>query len=433
MPRVRRTDDWLQVRVERGAERLERGVRWLVERYRNEGAQALLNRARSAAAQLLSPPTAPAAPRPVTPQRPVASRDGQQDWPEDVLAWMCGGVALRDLNLVDSLLAQLESMEANEGDPDALTRLYQLDHLATRLRRNAENLRVLAGHDAGVAADKASSLIDLLRAAMSSIEQYTRIEIGWVAALGVVELAADDVSRLLAELLDNATAHSPPSSTVAVSAHVTEQGCVLVRIEDAGIGLPPDRLYALNDRLSAAPMLDSESIDHMGLAVVRRLAANHGIHVRLGRRKPHGTTASVLLPPDVVCEAPAAHWSGPAATTTERPPPGTDAGHHSVSSHYIPPPRGRSSDSTEPAVPAVAPTTTRNGLPRRVPHSLRDTTFPAQPPSPSRADGEESRAGREQLIADLGAFSAGEQAAHELHREQQRPANQDHEDRTSDD
>jgi hypothetical protein len=149
----------------------------------------------------------------------------------EVLAGLCGGVSLRD-----SLLAQLEAMEADEGDPDALARLYELDHVAARLRRNAENLRVLAGHDAGSAADAASPLVDVIRAAMSSIEQYPRIEIGSVTPQAVVGFAVDDLSRLLAELLDNATSHSPPMSKVAVTAHLTEPGGVLLHIEDAGIG-----------------------------------------------------------------------------------------------------------------------------------------------------------------------------------------------------
>jgi len=213
---VRRTDDHFRVRVERGA-------RWLLEQYRSQGAQALVNRARLVTAQMLIPPPVTLSePRSVTPRAPVAPRDPEEQ-PQDVLTGMCADLALRDLNLVDSLLALLENLEANEVDPDALARLYQLDHLATRLRRNAENLRVLAGKEAGGAATRTSSLVDVLRAAMSSIEQYTRIEIGWVAVLGVVDFAGDDVSRLLAELLDNATAYSPPTSPVTVSAHLTER------------------------------------------------------------------------------------------------------------------------------------------------------------------------------------------------------------------
>jgi signal transduction histidine kinase len=321
-----------------------------------------------------------------------------------VLAGLCGGVALRDLNLVDSLLAQLEDMEANEGDPDALARLYQLDHLAARLRRNAENLRVLAGHDAGSAARVASPLVDVIRAAMSSIKQYPRIDIGRVPALAVVDFAADDLSRLLAELLDNAASHSPPTSKVTVGAHVTEQSDVLLRIEDTGIGLPADRLEMLNARLGGAPRLDSGSIEHMGLAVVRRLAGKHGIRVRLERRALRGT-AAVLLPAKLVCEAPATSWFAD-TPTMKIPKPRPEPAPVGVQAH----PRSSPSTSAEWDQRAkAAPTarTTRHGLPRRVPQSMREfAVFASTVPSLDDPD-----SGREQMMTDLGDFSDGEQAA----------------------
>jgi signal transduction histidine kinase len=397
---VRKTDDHLRVQV-------ERGVRWVVEQYRSQGARALVNRARSAAAQLLTPPGT--APRSVPPREPAA-RVSREDELHGVLAGMCAGVALRDLNLVDSVLAQLEDMEANEGDPDALARLYQLDHLAARLRRNAENLRVLSGHDAGRAARAASPLVVVIRAAMSSIEQYPRIEIGHVAALAVVDFAADDLGRLLAELLDNATSHSPPTSKVTVSAHLTEQGSMLLRIEDAGIGLPADRLQVLNARLSAAPKLDSGSIEHMGLAVVRRLADKHGIRVRLDKRATHGTTAAVLLPAALVCEAPATPWFADTPTMKiHRPAPTPVRGQAS------PPPSPRlSSEWTEQGKAPPTPRT-RNGLPRRVPQSLREfAVFAPTAASPQDDPDSDPSEGQEQLITDLGDFSDGEQAAREV-------------------
>ena len=172
--------------------RVERGVRWILERYRSPATRALVNKARSAAARLLAPPDVPsqsATGKPSIPPSPSKSDEG--------LGRVSAAVARRDLNLVDSLLARLEDMEANESDPDALAQLYQLDHLAARLRRNAENLRILAGHDAG-SRPGAPSIIDVIRAAMSSIEHYRRIEIDRVAALAVVSSVADDLSRLLA-------------------------------------------------------------------------------------------------------------------------------------------------------------------------------------------------------------------------------------------
>jgi hypothetical protein len=258
-----------------------------------------------------------------------------------------------------------------------------------------------------------------------------------------VGFAADDIGRLLAELLDNATTQSPPTTIVSVSAHLTERGSVLLRMEDAGIGLPQERLTELNDWLASAPVLDNSAIEHMGLAVVRRLAEKHGVEVWLGRRAPHGTTASVLLPAELVREA-------AAVTFTRRSVSHNDTG---VADGPDPAANGRSlpgapdvprpDATTEPglsrrrtrttiAMPDVAladtAATTVSGLPRRVPQSLRgeepagDTTEDgldcgrhhlsragAQDPEREQDDA----AGREQFLNDIGAFAEGEQAARE--------------------
>jgi hypothetical protein len=255
----------------------------------------------------------------------------------------------------------------------------------------------------------------VIRAAMSSIEQYPRIEIGSVVPQAVVDFAVDDLSRLLAELLDNATSHSPPLSKVAVTAHLTEQGGVLLHIEDAGIGLPTARLEALNARLSAAPRLDSGSIEHMGLAVVRRLASKHGIRVRLEKRVVHGTTAAVLLPASLVCEAPAAPWFAGAPTTAPTAAPANDiprprSAPAPVRDQASPPASPRASSGIEQEK-TPTPGTTRNGLPRRVPQSMREfagfaSTGSGSPDNPVSDPGE----GREQLMTDLGDFSEGERA-----------------------
>ncbi|MDR7303432.1 sensor histidine kinase [Haloactinomyces albus] len=430
---------------------LERSRRSLLDsatRQRWEGStRQLLQRSRETVTQLVG--------------SPAVRETGSQE----VLAGVCSSVALRDLNLVDSLLEQLERMEADEEDPDTLARLYTLDHLATRLRRNGENLRVLAGRDADGGPGETAALIDVIRAGMSSIEHYTRVEPSKVATLGVVGLAADDVSRLLAELLDNATTHSPPNSTVSVSAHLTEQGSVMVRVEDSGIGLPAARLSALNERLASAPVLDRNAVQHMGLAVVRRLSARHGIRVWLARRAPHGTTASVLLPPALIREtAVAGHRRG---KPTEEDTPGADSklrqpglavalrqgrtqratdiqgpidAQGSADAPETAAPEDRPSPGTSSTDPDGFPTqpsqaeqpgqagrseqseqserrslTTANGLPRRVPQSLKDSSVTWPPPTPetSASAEQEQRAGHEQLLADLGAFAEGEQAAHE--------------------
>jgi anti-sigma regulatory factor (Ser/Thr protein kinase) len=394
---------------------LERSRKSLLDgptRQRLEGStRQLFERSRETFAQLVGAPAPP--PLPASSQ--------------EVLAGVCSSIALRDLNLVDSLLEQLEKMESNEDDPDSLAQLYRLDHLATRLRRNGENLRVLAGRDAGGTADETTALVDVLRAGMSSIEHYTRVELGTVASVGLLGLAADDVSRVLSELLDNATRHSPPTSRVTVNAHRTEQGGVMVRIEDAGIGLPAARLQALNERLASAPHLDRNTVRHMGLAVVRRLASRHGIRVWLARRAPHGTIASVLLPVTLVMET-----ASPAPFRGADQPRGVQP--QAPGETSVPSKRGDlSSERTEtPKAPetVVSPDpqparrpqeqdsdspTTASGLPRRVPHSLRDPsgTRHARDTQPVQRTWKDQHESHAKLLADLGAFAEGEQAAHE--------------------
>lgn len=392
--------------------------------------RVLLDRSRVAAAQFLTaPPKHPGyapAPGPAIAQLtpPVAASPLSSD--DAVLAEICASVALRDLNLLDQLLARLEELEAGEEDHHRLAELYQLDHLATRLRRNAENLRVLAGQETADDAARATSVLDVMRAAMSSIDHYARITIGRVVNLGVVGFAAEDLGRVLAELFDNAANQSSPSSPVNVSAHLTEQGSVLVRIEDEGIGIPADRIDGLNARLAAGGDLDDAAARHMGLAVVSRLAARHDVTVRLDRRSPHGTVATVLLPTGIVTELAENAWSGTRTVTVEpvKAPAGEPA-----SVGGLPRRRPGTFPKEEPVravprKPSPRPRpleqtggTTANGLPRRVPGSIRGAA-PEPPPPPPAA--EPAANGHEQLLADLGAFADGERAAlAENHRAQQ--------------
>jgi len=407
--------------------------------------RVLIGRSREAAAQIINtsrqnlaapvpraiePPPAPA------PQPPAAPAES-----EEALGGICANIALRDLNLVDTLLAQLEEMESNEENQDRLGQLYRLDHLATRLRRNAENLRVLAGRDANEGPSKTTSLVDVIRAAMSSIDHYARVTIGRVAPLGVVGFAADDLGRLLAELLDNAANQSPPNTSVRVSAHLTEQGSVLLRIEDEGIGMPPEKVAALNERLVADPVLNDDSVRHMGIAVVRRLSARHDMRTHLERRTPHGTTATVLLPATLVSELPEASWSGaqtvvfPQAVPAAVPAPAGAASR--TADHPRPPaasglpkraPAGRPDASAPiaPRRPSPFPASfsgpprdttqpvggvTPGGLPRRVSRSIKNLTDRPAEPEPRPASESDQRSGHDRLLADLDAFSDGEQAA----------------------
>ncbi|MQA10318.1 MAG: ATP-binding protein [Pseudonocardiaceae bacterium] len=391
--------------------------------------RVLLDRSREAAAQFLASRqiAAPPSPPALEPSRDHQDRIASQE----ALVGICSSVAFRDLNLVDSLLAQLEEMEAKEDDQDRLAELYRLDHLATRLRRNAENLRVLAGRDASDTPSESASFVDVVRAAMSSIDHYARITIGRVVALGVVGFAADDLGRLLAELLDNAANQSSPNAPVRVSAHLTEQGSVLVRIEDEGIGLPPERLRELNDRLADAPVLDDDAVRHMGIAVVRRLAGRHEMRVWLDRRVPHGTTASVLIPAALVCDLPEVTWSGTETVSFPHASAGKvegvleqedidDFSAISDDGSFVAAlsDGGGTAMSTKtpaPRRPSPTPVTegvTAGGLPRRVSRSLKNPSGePDAPPEPAHDPETDQQADHEKLIADLGAFSDGQQEA----------------------
>ncbi len=351
----------------------------------------------------------------------------------DPLQAVAGQYALRILSLAEQLRGHLDRMEADEQDPDRLRDLYALDHGITRVRRHAANLRVMAGHPEGEElSGMAASLLDIIRVAESAIEHYQRITIGTVAQLAVVEYAADDLSRLLAELLDNATQYSPPGTTALVSAHLTNEGSVLFRIEDSGIGLAPERLEAFNALLAEGTPRDATTAPtQLGLLVVSRLARTHGIRVWLTRRAHQGTTANVLVPDSLLCEIPQAPvaraelTAGPSSsgqpkltgteadTTAEMPIVAIDG----PPSHPVPRPREIGGDRgvRPPAQrqPHLAPVEGGGGgrLPRRVPTSLRgNPTAPAKALAASTSSRQAS-GGRPGWHEELAAFVTGDQAA----------------------
>ncbi|MEV1295136.1 nitrate- and nitrite sensing domain-containing protein [Pseudonocardia sp. NPDC049635] len=207
-------------------------------------------------------------------------------------------------SLVGRQLSLIESMEGDETDPEQLTRLFRLDHLATRMRRNCDSLLVLAGHREVNRNSGPVSLGDVLLAAVSAVEQYERISLTHTDDLTVAGGAAADVLHLLAELLENATSMSPPDSPVELEARRGNDGSVTVTVADAGVGMAPDDLRRVNAGLAAAgsAAVDAPARDsrRMGLFVVGRLAQYHRITVRLGTRQPSGTVAYVVLPAEII-------------------------------------------------------------------------------------------------------------------------------------
>ncbi|RKR90116.1 signal transduction histidine kinase [Micromonospora pisi] len=227
-------------------------------------------------------------------------------------------LARRSQALVDRMIGELDMIERGEEDPKRLAQLFELDHLATRMRRNDENLLVLAGADSTAPRRDDALLVDALRAAQSEVEAYNRIEFGTVDTdISVAAHAVNDVVRLVAELLDNATRFSSPNTVVVADARRIRD-YVLIQVEDRGLGLSEEQLDALNRRLAAPPTVDVAAFRLMGLAVVSRLASRYGIRVELRRNVEGGTVAQVTLPSDTVV-LPQLRGREPLATRPRQP------------------------------------------------------------------------------------------------------------------
>ncbi|URN15016.1 nitrate- and nitrite sensing domain-containing protein [Streptomyces sudanensis] len=213
-------------------------------------------------------------------------------------------LSLRTLGLVERQLTVIEKLEEREQDPEQLSTLFKLDHMATVMRRHSENLLILAGHEHAHAHQGPVPLVDVLRAAVSEIERYERVAIQSLPQRAYVAgFAADDISHLLAELLENATSFSPPEARVRLSGWSSDGGGVTLSVRDEGIGIPPARLADLNARL-ADPELAAEG-EGLGLRVAALLAARHGVRVELRAEQDGGVTALVVLPQGLLPDAPA--------------------------------------------------------------------------------------------------------------------------------
>ncbi|MDD7931994.1 nitrate- and nitrite sensing domain-containing protein [Actinomycetospora straminea] len=206
----------------------------------------------------------------------------------------------RSQALVERQLRLIEQLENSEEDPEALSNLFQLDHLATRMRRNSENLLVLSGTDLSRRGSRPVPLVDVLRAAASEVEQYQRIDLAQLPQAQLLGRTASDVVHLVAELLENATTFSAPDTRVRVQATQNSDGSVLVEILDSGVGMSEEDLHEANVRLDSPPTVDVSASRRMGLFVVGRLATRHGITVELRNREDGGVAATALVPASAV-------------------------------------------------------------------------------------------------------------------------------------
>ncbi|RAY15858.1 histidine kinase [Actinomadura craniellae] len=208
-------------------------------------------------------------------------------------------LARRSQTLVHRQLTLLDAMERREVEEQELEDLFRLDHLATRMRRNAENLIVLSGSTPARGWKKSVTMVDVVRAAVGEVEDYTRVTVSPMGPVSLTGRAVGDITHLLAELIENAVSFSPPYTLVQVSGHMVASGYA-VEIEDRGLGMTDERLAEINSRIMDPPEFNMSSSVQLGLYVVGRLAQRYELQVSLKRSAYGGTTAVVLVPRELV-------------------------------------------------------------------------------------------------------------------------------------
>ncbi|WP_272493100.1 sensor histidine kinase [Jidongwangia harbinensis] len=224
-------------------------------------------------------------------------------------------IARRSQTLLHRQLALLDKMERRETGPDELEDLYRVDHLATRMRRHAEDLVILAGAAPGRGWRNPVPVIDVVRGSISEVEDYKRVDILSVEGTAVLGRAVGDVIHLLAELLENAASFSPPHTRVQVTGQVLPTGYA-IEIEDRGLGMSAEAVDEANRKLLEPPDFDPSDSARLGLFVVAQLANRHGIRVSLRPSAYGGITAVVLIPGELITAAPG---PAPADQAWDRP------------------------------------------------------------------------------------------------------------------
>jgi len=213
-------------------------------------------------------------------------------------------LARRNQALLDRQIEFIDELERGEEDPDQLDNLYRLDHLATRMRRNAESLLVLAGAEPPRRRGRPAPLANVVRAALAEVEDFGRIELLSFDEVLVASNAAADLAHLLSELMENATNFSPPETRVEVVGHKTKADGYVISVTDHGIGMSAEQIAEANDSLARPPLVGLAMSRSLGFIVVGRLASRHGIAVRMMPSAAGGVTAVVSIPPALVVDTP---------------------------------------------------------------------------------------------------------------------------------
>ena len=208
-------------------------------------------------------------------------------------------LARRSQSLLHRQLALLDAMERRADQPDELEDLFRIDHLTTRMRRHAESLIILSGDAPARGWRNPVPLVDVLRAAVAEVEDYTRIRVTATTRAGLAGPAVGDVIHMIAELAENAAIFSPPNTPVLIGGDVVGRGFA-IEIEDRGLGMSEEQRAEINERLANPPPFDLSGSDQLGLFVAGQLAKRHNVRISLRSSPYGGTTAIVLLPLSLV-------------------------------------------------------------------------------------------------------------------------------------
>ncbi|MFK0238374.1 sensor histidine kinase [Streptomyces vinaceus] len=304
---------------------------------------------------------------------------GEQARLRESVSALFRNLSYRNQSLVQRQLSLLTALEQSENDSGQLQRLFELDHLATRMRRNSENLLVLAGGQPVSRPTRPMPLLDVLRTAMSEVEQFERVSHLALPQLCVAGRAASDVVHLVSELLENALLFSSPQSEVQVSAQQLPDQRLLIEIRDFGIGMEESRLAEANAHFINGNELAPDASEQMGLYVVGLLALRHGIEVKLRAASP-GTSALVILSAEL-----ALPLARPASAPTARAFSGTPVLPAAPSASLDPDPQGEQSGGADPLASRSAPAAPSGPVPPAAPVPPA-TPVTATLPESARAD-----------------------------------------------
>ncbi|MDQ7907865.1 nitrate- and nitrite sensing domain-containing protein [Phytohabitans sp. ZYX-F-186] len=324
-------------------------------------------------------------------------------------------IARRSQALLHRQLALLDSMERRSTDPDELENLFRVDHLATRMRRHAEDLVILAGSAPGRGWRNPVGVIDVIRGGVSEVEDYSRVAITKIEPANIAGRAVGDMIHLLAELIENATSYSPPETKVQVTGASVPNGYA-IEIEDRGLGMTPELLGEANRKLSRPPDFDPANSAQLGLFVVAQLGARHGVKIQLRNSPYGGITAIVLIPPDLVTPPPEPAALPAAPSNGETPRMRRARALASVDSG---PRRSLEAVARPVLVPApvidaeptdATPSAGADGLPKRVRQASLAPQLRGEPAGPltlDRVDPEPPPRSAEQARATMSALQAG--------------------------